>query len=114
MTLPSSWPFPTREQFLKDPISYLDVMYRSLSDEIYAPSWRLNATLAVPPGATSIAVAANIDRLPYQVAVSVDWGTTTWITLKTVTGFTVNFGTAAPGGGGNLDWSLIQPEAGPA
>jgi hypothetical protein len=32
----------------------------------------------------------------YGVSVTPNWGTTVWVTTKTVTGYTVHFGTAAP------------------
>jgi hypothetical protein len=113
MTLPSSWPWPTKEQLLADPISYLDVMYRSLSDEVYAPSWRLTGTMPVGAGLNTVAVLVDIDRLPAFIFVEPDWVTAHRVTAKSITGFTVDFGTVAPGGGGNIDWLVIVTEPGP-
>lgn len=114
MTIPRDWNWPTKEKFLDDPLSYLADMYSALAEEIYAPSWRLDATLPVAPAATSLAVVTPIDRLPVQITVSTDWLTTTSVTLVSTAGFTINFGTAAPGGGGNVSYIIVVPEAGPA
>ncbi len=113
MTLPSSWPWPTQAQFVKEPIAYLDPMYRSISEEVALPSWRISKSETVAPAATTLAIVVDLDRLPYQVFATPSWGTTVFVTAKTVTGFTINFGTAAPGGGGDLDWWVLQQEAGP-
>jgi hypothetical protein len=114
MTIPREWPFPTKEKFLEDPVTYLQDMYAALADEIAAPNWKLQDTVAVGAGALSLAVAVAIDRLPAEVLVSTDWGTATWITALSTTGFTVNFGIAVPGGGGHVSYVVIVPEAGPA
>ena len=53
---------------------------------------------AVTLAATTLAVTlprSERDAL-YGVTVTPNGGTTVWITTKTITGFTVNFGTAAP------------------
>lgn len=44
----------------------------------------------------------------YVVLVDTDWTTSYSITGKATTGFTVNFGTAAPGGGGTMSWVLVR------
>ena len=44
---------------------------------------------------------------PDAVYVTPQWNTTVWITGKTTTGFTINFGTAAPTGGSALDWVIF-------
>lgn len=54
--------------------------------------------VAVTAAAGTVAVAfprAEADAL-YGVSVTPNWGTTAWVTAKTTTGFTVNFGTVAP------------------
>lgn len=43
----------------------------------------------------------------YRVRVDPQWGTTTWVTGRTTTGFRINFGTAAPAGA-LLDWDLVR------
>ena len=65
--------------------------------------------VAVAAGATSLAVTLS-QTLPstnYAVYVSPQWNTTVWITGKTTTGFTINFGTAAQTGGSALDWVIF-------
>jgi len=65
--------------------------------------------VAVAAGATSLAVTLS-QTLPstnYAVYVTPQWNTTVWITGKTTTGFTINFGTAAPTGGSALDWVIF-------
>ena len=65
--------------------------------------------VAVAAGATSLAVSLSV-ILPstnYAVYVTPQWNTSYWITGKTTTGFTINFGTAAPTGGSALDWVIF-------
>jgi hypothetical protein len=67
---------------------------------------------AVTAAASSVAVAftkAEQDAV-YGVVATPDWGTTTYVTSKATTGFTLNFGTAAPGGGGVVDWTVFRAE----
>lgn len=45
----------------------------------------------------------------YAVMIEANWATQTWITNKTTAGFTVNFGSAAPGdGSGRISWFLVR------
>jgi len=65
--------------------------------------------VAVAAGATSLAVTLS-QTLPstnYAVYVTPQWNTSVWVTGKTTTGFTINFGTAAPTGGSALDWVIF-------
>ena len=65
--------------------------------------------VAVAAAATSLAVTLPV-TLPstnYAVYVTPQWNTSYWITGKTTTGFTINFGTAAPTGGSALDWVIF-------
>ena len=65
--------------------------------------------VAVAAGATSLAVSLSL-TLPntnYAVYVTPQWNTSVWVTGKTTTGFTINFGTAAPTGGSALDWVIF-------
>jgi len=65
--------------------------------------------VAVAAGATSLAVtlSQNLNTTNYAVYVTPQWNTTVWITGKTSTGFTINFGTAAPTGGSYVDWVIF-------
>jgi len=65
--------------------------------------------VSVAAGATSLAVTLS-QALPstnYAVYVTPQWNTSVWVTGKTKTGFTINFGTAAPTGGSALDWVIF-------
>jgi hypothetical protein len=45
----------------------------------------------------------------YGVQVTTNWATTVHVTAKAVSGFTIHFGTAAPGdGSGRVDWFLVR------
>ena len=44
----------------------------------------------------------------YRIVPSVTWNTTVWITNKTTTGFTLNFGAAPPLAGFSVDWMLLR------
>lgn len=113
MTLPAQYDWPTKERFLADPLRVLGDLYAEVAGEVNRPGWRLEGTVAVSAGLSTVDVAASIDRLPIQVFIEPDWLTTHRVTAKAVTGFTVDFGTAAPGGGGTIDYLVIQAEAGP-
>ena len=65
--------------------------------------------VAVAAGATSLAVSLplTLPNTNYAVYVTPQWNTSVWITGKTATGFTINFGTAAPTGGSALDWVIF-------
>jgi len=43
----------------------------------------------------------------FMVALEVSWNTTMWGTAKTKTGFTVNFGTAAPANA-TFSWAILR------
>ena len=106
-----AWQRPKTAAFLADPVPYLEELYDKLAAEIYEPVWRLQGVAAVGGGATTAAVAVDIDREPYQVIAMPSWDTSVWVTGKTLTGFTLNFGTA-PAGPGTVDYLVIQAEAG--
>jgi hypothetical protein len=56
---------------------------------------------------TDITFAAALPDTDYQiVSLVTSWNTTTSFANKTVNGFRVNYGTAAPGGGGTLVWRV--------
>lgn len=60
----------------------------------------------ITSGATSYSSPGlNEDDANYKVLVAPTWNTTWWITNKTTTGFTINFGTA-PSSNSTLDWSI--------
>jgi len=65
--------------------------------------------VAVAAGATSLAVSLplTLPNTNYAVYVTPQWNTSVWVTGKTTTGFTINFGTAAPTGGSALDWVIF-------
>ena len=65
--------------------------------------------VAVAAAATSLAVTLpqTLPSTNYAVYVTPQWNTTVWITGKTSTGFTINFGTAAPTGGSYVDWVIF-------
>lgn len=66
---------------------------------------------AVANGATSVAVTfprTEVDTA-YGVAATPNWGTTVWVTGKTTTGCTINFGTAA-GASASVDIATFRGE----
>jgi len=65
--------------------------------------------VAVAAGATSLAVTlpVTLPTTSYAVYVTPQWNTSVWVTGKTTTGFTINFGTAAPTGGSYVDWVIF-------
>lgn len=113
MTLPRAFHWPTREIFLQNPTFYLSELYDDLAAEVNAPSWKINGQTAVGAAAVTVAVAIDADRFPLYILVTPSWLTTFRVTGVSVTGFTVDFGTAPGGTGGTIDWLVLQPEAGP-
>jgi hypothetical protein len=49
------------------------------------------------------------DDANYQIVATPSWATTVWVTGKTTTGFTLNFGTAAPDANQTVSWLLFRP-----
>lgn len=68
--------------------------------------------VAVVAGAANAAVtwARAEQDARYLVTATPDWSTTVYVTAKTTTGCTVNFGTVAPGGGGHVDLITARSE----
>lgn len=68
--------------------------------------------LPVTAALTTLAItfAQQESDLTYGVAVTPNWGTTLWVTAKAVTGFTLNFGTAAPANAA-LDYTTFRMES---
>ena len=66
--------------------------------------------VAVAEGLTSINITLPVSEedADYGVLVTPHWDTSVWITNKTTSGFTVNFGTAAPTGGSYIDWFVYR------
>lgn len=68
--------------------------------------------VVVPATDTTVDVPLAIAEqdTEYGVVVTPDWLTTVRVTSKTATQFTVDFGTAAPGGGGLIDYIVFRQE----
>lgn len=70
----------------------------------------------VPVGGAVSSLAVTFARqesnTEYGVHVTPSWDTTVWVdvTDKLTTGFTVNFGSASPGGGGVIQWATFRSE----
>lgn len=114
MPVPQSYNWPLPKPFLDAPQRYLDAAWRELAREINRPLYRLEGQATVPAGNMSITIPVLIDRFPYYITATPSWNTTVWIDPgRTLTSFTLNFGTAAPAGDGVVDWQAVQPECGP-
>ncbi len=71
----------------------------------------INTTYTAKGGApaSGIDVTSMIEPdANYAVSITPSWLTTCRVTNKATTGFTVDFGTVAPGGGGTFDWLLAR------
>lgn len=84
----------------------VDYNLTNLFNYLNAQVWGINAP--VQTGATSLSIT-NLTQLDnsYMVTVVTSWLTNYSITGKTSTGFTINFGTAAPSNA-SLDWRLMR------
>jgi hypothetical protein len=79
--------------------------YVQLAQQVNAVQTAFQAfQLAVAAGFTTKPVVFTFPYadLNYSMAAMPDWSTTVFFSVKAVGGFTLNFGTAAPGGGGNV------------
>jgi hypothetical protein len=63
---------------------------------------------ALPPGDGVNDNSMQEPDANYAVLVTPSWLTTHRVTSKATTGFTVDFGTAAPGGGGTIDIMMVR------
>jgi hypothetical protein len=65
--------------------------------------------ISVPNAAGSVVVTLTIAEpdTNYAVVIETNWGTTHFITAKLKTGFTANFGTAAPASA-TMSWMIIR------
>lgn len=113
MSLSETFQWPPKPVFTKDPIPYLDEAYANTAKEVNRPGWRHAGQAAVTGGATAVVVTEPFDRLPIYITATPNWDTTVFIVARGTTGFTLNFGTAAPGGGGTADWLAVEPDQGP-
>ena len=70
---------------------------------------RVGVAVTLAASTTAVTFArSEVDAL-YGVQITPNWGTTTWTTAKATTGFTANFGTAAPASA-SFDWSTFRSE----
>jgi len=65
----------------------------------------INATVATSLTTLNVIFSIAESNAFYVVNVAPQWNTSWWITSKTATGFTINFGTA-PTSGSAVDWSI--------
>lgn len=62
------------------------------------------------PGSSSGWIPARAeDDTNYQIIAQASWATTVYVTNKATTGFTLNFGTAAPNGSQTVSWLMFRP-----
>ena len=68
--------------------------------------------LAVGTGVATFALTFTLAEpdASYGVLITPQWGTTAWVTNKTTTGCTLNFGTVSPVGG-TVDVAIFRTEA---
>ncbi|TVX79121.1 hypothetical protein FQP34_17445 [Peribacillus simplex] len=75
------------------------------SDNVVPENKGINVPVTASTTTKIIAFTATEADNNYAVNVSLGWNSTLWITNKTNTGFTINFGTA-PTGTSSLDWTI--------
>ncbi|MEM4167704.1 MAG: hypothetical protein QXW98_04615 [Candidatus Caldarchaeum sp.] len=85
------------------------VVRNSTNNRISVPRYiHSTGSVAVPAGTTSTTVIDPDTNDNYTIIVEVSWNTTVFITGKTATGFTINFGTAVPSGGRTIKWIKVR------
>ena len=65
-----------------------------------------------PPMVSAMTPSQAETDANYEIVATASWGTTVWVTAKATTGFTLNFGTAAPNANQTVSWLLLPPLAG--
>lgn len=96
-------------------------IYRAGADGFYAGYWDQSGHadfvddgsrpfdgLGTPPTAGIIPSRAE-DDANYQILATPSWATTVHVTARATTGFTLNFGTAAPDGSQTVAWLMFRP-----
>ena len=94
-----------RFEYLDDVLHTIAENYTRLAREVIDCHNQIQVyQFVVAPAAGTLAVVwtAPFFDANYSAFGLPDWNTTIWYSAKTTLGLTFNFGTAAPGGGGNL------------
>jgi len=96
-------------QKLVDAIVDTVTTVRNVNNRISVPRYiKSMGSVNVPAGSSYVDVPdADVDS-NYTVLTEVSWNTTVYITNKASGGFRINFGTAAPSGGGTVRWVKVR------
>lgn len=98
-----------RQKLVDAVVDGLTVVRNSANNRISVPRYiRSTGSVSVADGATSVTITDPDTDSDYMVLVEVSWNTTVFITNKTSTGFTINFGTAVPSGGRTVRWVKVR------
>lgn len=102
-------PVSISRQKLVDAIVDTVTTVRGIANRITVPRYiRSVGTVSVPAGAAYVDVPDADTDANYTVLVEVSWNTTVFISNKAAGGFRINFGTAAPSGGGTVRWVKVR------
>lgn len=71
---------------------------------------RVAVAVVAAAGNVAVTWARTEPDASYGVVATPSWGTTVYVTNKTATGCTINFGTVAPVGGGTVDVATFRSE----
>jgi len=102
-------PVEISRQKLVDAIVDMVTTVRNPSNRISVPRYiRSMGSVSVPAGSSYVDVPdADVDD-NYTILVEVSWNTTVYVTNKASGGFRINFGSAAPSGGGTVRWVKVR------
>lgn len=108
----------TIDLFTPIPTTYRIRVYRGTASGVYDGYYEITSEpftdtgaafdgVKAPAASGTAALSAQEPDTNYGVIVTPSWGTTAWVTSKATSGFTINFGTAAPAGA-TVDWILMR------
>lgn len=111
----AAWPGATAASAASPAHGLPDIRYERQQNIIRRRVLTLGGNqIAVPVTSTHTTVAVTFGQpevdTAYGVAACPNWGTTVWVTSKATTGFTLNFGTAAPASA-SVDFTTYRTES---
>ncbi|MEM4497788.1 MAG: hypothetical protein QW692_04510 [Nitrososphaerota archaeon] len=102
-------PVEISRQRLVDAIVDMVTTVRNAANRISVPRYiRSMGSVNVPAGSTYVDVPDADADSNYTILVEVSWNTTVYVTNKASGGFRINFGSAAPSGGGTVRWVKVR------
>jgi len=94
-------------QFFKEDDDWTQFVATIINSGLLTRQLATNVAVPITAGSVVVSFAIAQQDTSFMVTLEVSWNTTTWLTAKTKTGFTVNFGTAAPASA-TFSWAILR------